>query len=681
MKNQAVQSLVPYSAVLLITASLMAATKVLHFPPDQYVGSLSIEDPCLGTEYLETGRDLSFPFGFDPQRVCLAGDWDFVGPAQGDVTVTADRNVQLTVVLRPAPADMSRLSALSQHYLSDRVAVDPYDLWGLAQLEPDALYGLQVSCLIPRRNADTSILKPISRLTGLQILSLCETGVNDSQIAQLRSLRSLRALELGREFSLSNAGLAALRELPDLEYLDLDTGATDVGFEHLGQLQSLRWLRLRAGRTWGPGLAELAKLPRLERLCLWGTTGISDRQVRYLEGLTRLKSLTLWGTDYPLTDASLASIGKMTNLEELYFIRINTRFTEAGFAQLRNLEHLRVFRLGFERISDAKVVAALPQLERVSPIDFTGENMKALGALPHLKSVGLHLVPLSREAMGEAASHLGVLKDLEEVEFSGAYRDGHLIDQQVACLESLENLRKLRVDGRHLTDRSVTSLSRLRQLESLSFSGVVSKGVLSQLNGLTNLRSLNVRIYSDNAGGIDETPLDLSALTNLKGLKVWGCDLKDSDLAFLANLPDLEWLSLQSGPPSEAALVYLKDLRRLKYLEISDLTCTTGNGLAWLAGLKALDSMRLRGRITDTALHQLPALPSLRGISIETDAPIRPETVALLRQRLPAIQDIEIREPRHLGRESMEFRGTPRRPATRSSPGRQQRIPRGRRRR
>ena len=56
--------------------------------------------------------------------------------------------------------------------------------------------------------------------------------------------------------------------------------------------------------------------------------GADRPAIRYLEGLTHLKSLTLWGTDDPpLTDASLASISKLTGLEELYFVRIATKFT------------------------------------------------------------------------------------------------------------------------------------------------------------------------------------------------------------------------------------------------------------------------------------------------------------------------------------------------------------------
>ncbi len=75
-------------------------TRVLHFPRDRYVGSLYAEDPCLGSTYMELGRDLSLPYGLNPVQVGLAGDWDFVGFAQGDVRVPAGRNIRLSGLAR-----------------------------------------------------------------------------------------------------------------------------------------------------------------------------------------------------------------------------------------------------------------------------------------------------------------------------------------------------------------------------------------------------------------------------------------------------------------------------------------------------------------------------------------------------------------------------------------------------
>ncbi len=105
-----------------------APNRVLHFPQDQYVGRLSVEDPYLGSSYLELGRDLSLPLGLDPKRVCLGGNSDFVGLARGDVVVPAGRNIHLTIILQPRREDFARLSHLSRMFLRNRFSSDPDDL-------------------------------------------------------------------------------------------------------------------------------------------------------------------------------------------------------------------------------------------------------------------------------------------------------------------------------------------------------------------------------------------------------------------------------------------------------------------------------------------------------------------------------------------------------------------------
>ncbi len=106
MKDMPIRERVSVGAIVLVTWGLVtglradaasspdsgpvaAPTKVLHFPQDQYMGRLCVEDPYLGSSYLELGRDLSLPLGLDPKCVRLGGDSDFVGLARGDVAVPA----------------------------------------------------------------------------------------------------------------------------------------------------------------------------------------------------------------------------------------------------------------------------------------------------------------------------------------------------------------------------------------------------------------------------------------------------------------------------------------------------------------------------------------------------------------------------------------------------------------
>ena len=413
MKNRIIHKRVSAGAIVLLTWGLAtglradaapspdsgaaaAPTKILHFPQDQCMGRLSVEDPNLGSSYLELGRDLSFPLGLNPKGVVLGGNSDFVGLAMGDVAVPTGRKIQLITVLRPRQEDFARMSHGSRMFLRNRFSSDPYDLSGLSELGPNDLYKLNVSSMFARADADRHVLAPISHLTGLQILKLYQTGITDEQMKYLKPLRALRALELSNEFSISNTGMAALKDLPALEYLSIDPGVTDAGLKHVGQLRNLRWLKIGTAKIRGPGLAELANLPQLERLCLCSSfqsqTKISDRHIKYLEGLTQLKSLTLWGgTCSNLTNASLASIGKLKNLKELHFIRSGQRLTIAGLAHLKQLKYLRKLDLGIMHISDARYLMALPQLEFVKPVNLTVENMKALGGLRNLKSLGVFL--------------------------------------------------------------------------------------------------------------------------------------------------------------------------------------------------------------------------------------------------------------------------------------------------
>ncbi|UCD51843.1 MAG: hypothetical protein JSW27_04250 [Phycisphaerales bacterium] len=652
-----------------------ATTKVLHFPTDQYVGRLSVMDPCLGSEYAETGRDLSYPFGFDPVRVCLAGDPDFVGRARDDVVVPADWKLHLVVILRPAETDMSRLSALSRHFLSDRITTDPMDLSGLSQLDPNDLYQLRVSGLVRRSDAGSRVLGPISRLTGLRVLGLSETGLTDIQMDYLKPLQSLRALEL-REFSLRNAGLAVLRGLPALEYLDLETATTDVGLKHLAQVPNLRWLRLRMGRIRGRGLAELAHAPRLERLCLWGEKGVTDRHVSYLEGLTHLRSLTLWGSNCTLTNASLASISKLASLEELYFIRINSQFSDTGMRHLESLSNLRKVSFSFCRLGaeGLRHLGKLTHLESLKGLAPSAEAARVLPSFRNLKALDVNwfIPPIGTPVPPEVVSAMGQLQSLEELSVMG----GQWSQEDLLVFGKLTNLKRLRLGmNDDFSDPVLAEIARLKKLEHLHLSGgVVSKHGLNQLESLTKLQTLGVRTFSRDGPQTDETPLALSALKKLKTLELTGLDLRDADLASLTTMRDVEWVILNGGDAlSEAGLRHLQNLTAAKHLTIRGLDCRTGAGLASLAGLDSLGSLRLEGRIPDQAVRHLPGLPSLWSLTVVTDKVIRAETATQLQRRFPALQHLHIEEPWRPDAAPIEIRKSSQRPPPGSSRARRRR--------
>jgi hypothetical protein len=589
-------------------------TKVLHFPADHSVGKLFVEDE--------------------------SDDWSFIGPAQGEVVVPPNRNIKLTINL---------------------VGPRPDDLSGLSELGPSDLHELSIQSSIRRTPASRPKLESLSHLTGLQALSLCNTGVTGLQMSSLKSLSSLRSLTFVREHSFGSAGLAALKNFTALEYLDCYTRPIDAGLKHLAQLPNLQRLRLRMGRIRGPGLVYLADMPRLERLTLWGTTGLTDRHIRYLEGLTRLKSLTLWGGDVPLTNSTLASISKLTALEELHLIRLKTDFTDAGIRQLAKMPRLRNPGVSPD---DASVLAGMEQLESVSVIALTSRNMQALARLGNLKSLGL---ALEAPARGSAVAMLGELKSLEKLHVVSqhVFAKG-FSDEELACLESLSRLKHLSITTKGITERGWASIGRLSQLEHLRIGdgrerNPMLKRGLNHLNGLTKLQTLNFEMDSgqksiaEQSPIMDDTPLNLKALTNLKSISLGSLCLQESDWAFLAGLNQLEELRLYNcNACSENGLRHIKDLTKLKSLDIQATTLTDGNGLALLGGLKRLDRIRLTGRITDRALGRMPGLPLLQMFDVRTDVPIQPKTIAHLREVLPNVNNVNVQQPSQQGPSMMQ---------------------------
>lgn len=649
-----------------------AGIGVLHFPSDQSVGNLYMEPESVsGLDPIGLGdnpvHDLymepeSIP-DWDPQRVGPNYNWKYAGAARGDVAVPPGRVVQLVVRLRPRPEDSARLRTRDrrayQMFVADGARADPDDLSGLSSLGPDDLCWLTINALTPTADADQRALEPIRRLTGLRRLSLHATGVTDNGMKHLRELRSLEALELTEERSISNAGLAVLKDLPALEYLNIDVGVTDAGLQQIGQVSSLRWLRIRTGQFWGPGLAEVAKLPRLERLCLVGDTGLSDGHLRYLEGLSHLKGLTIWGgAGDRLTDASLASIGKLKDLESLHFILTSPRFTPAAVAQLKDLQSLKEVdfagtwvtpdrvRYGDEALR--QLAAVLPNLESIGGTGFlSAEGVKALAAFRNLRRLSVLLRDYRQGYNGPTGlSCLGGLSLLEELSIAG--QDALLSETDIASLTSLSHLKVLNVMNSHLTDRGLTPIGKLEGLERLSLAGTrVSRNGLNQLSGLKNLRSLSVGMWAEirPTNVTEELPLDLSQLQSLTQLQLSGLALDEADVTFLANLRHLRDLKIDASALPGTSLRHMKELSELESLSVRGLSQLTGEDLASLAPLARVKTLILGGDIADTTVASLDGLSGLQWLDVETAASIRGQTIADLKQRLPMIEYVHISEP------------------------------------
>jgi len=115
--------------------------------------------------------------------------------------------------------------------------------------------------------------------------------------------------------------LSCLRDLPKLHRLEFFVSSISNGdLAHLSALAMLKDLTLCECRMIDDnGMTHLRNLRQLELLDLTGQVGIGNRGLSFLQGLSRLKELRLARTR--VSDAGLKHISGMTELE-VWLIRL-----------------------------------------------------------------------------------------------------------------------------------------------------------------------------------------------------------------------------------------------------------------------------------------------------------------------------------------------------------------------
>lgn len=303
-----------------------------------------------------------------------------------------------------------------------------------------------------------------------------ETDATMAAVGRLRHVRLVADTPMG---PLSDAGLSHLRGLTSLEAFESHGTFTPEALQALSGLTELRALVLTQAQPGDDGLAALRGLSRLRYLDINRGAGVTDAGFRYLAGLTALQRLGLPGTQVrslaplagaselmtltlngaPLTDASLGPLARMTRLTSLALA--DAELTDAGLAHLEPLTGLVSLTLRGTRITDA--------------------GLKPLGRLPSLQ-----VLDLSRTAITDAGlaqlSGLAALRNL-------ALAETAVGDAGLAQLAGLQALSVLNLQGTRVSDASVPTLAGLPALMNL----IVSRSALTP-EGRDALRQLRPRL-------------------------------------------------------------------------------------------------------------------------------------------------------------------------------------------
>ena len=159
---------------------------------------------------------------------------------------------------------------------------------------------------------------------------------------------------------------------------------SDAELQYVKGLTKLQWLYLGGTNVTDAGLEQLKGLAQLRRLNLDGPK-ISDAGLKYLKGLSRLQSLGLNSTK--VSDAGLQHLKGLTHLQWLGLD--DTDVTDAGLQHLKGLTHLQEIGLCGTKISDAGLqdLKGLTHLQWLGLSDtrVTDAGLQQLKALPHSK--------------------------------------------------------------------------------------------------------------------------------------------------------------------------------------------------------------------------------------------------------------------------------------------------------
>ncbi|HEX3727483.1 MAG TPA: hypothetical protein VHV08_14615, partial [Pirellulales bacterium] len=175
----------------------------------------------------------------------------------------------------------------------------------------------------------------------------------------------------------------------------------DFDFTLLSKLPALVRLELYGAEVTDRALEAVGAL-KLRELVLENTE-ITDKGVPQLARLTTLKSLNLRRSSY-LTDASLASLDKLTGLEQLHLLYNN--FGNAGMESVAKLPKLRVLDLrGCVMITDDGIakLAALKNLERLklrNP-NVSDAGLHAIRDMTKLKGLGLEDTQVTDDGLAD----------------------------------------------------------------------------------------------------------------------------------------------------------------------------------------------------------------------------------------------------------------------------------------
>lgn len=239
---------------------------------------------------------------------------------------------------------------------------------------------------------------------------------------------------------------------------------------------------LRGSWVTDSDLAELAKLPTLERLDL-SLTKIGDHGLQLLKNAPAI-------TDLDLSFAELV--------------------TDGGLSAVKGWKHLKRLSVRGTKITDMTVqyLSAVPSIESldIGYAQLTDVGLDPLTALVNLKELAIGGNKLTDSGL----QPLRQLTGLIYLDLSGGQRTDSgvwgvsITEPGLETIATLTNLRHLRLNGTTVTARGLQKLQALAQLERLDLQGCARIGddAIAVLAGMPALKSVDLHSTAVTKSGL-----------------------------------------------------------------------------------------------------------------------------------------------------------------------------------
>ena len=224
---------------------------------------------------------------------------------------------------------------------------------------------------------DATFFEHLGQISTLESLHVISTKANDEWIKPLANLTNLKSLRFTNNGKLTDSGMANFAELKNLEtFAFVGTTITGNAYSNCRNWTKVNRVSHRGSQVNDEGLRELCQhLPNLESISL-AHAKFTDAGAVHLAKLTKLRNLEI-GSQH----ASPASLKNLTALP---------------------LESLQLGE-GFHSPEALRIAQSLPSLRNLSITDgsyLTKDDLNLLAGFPHLESLSVDKLPLSKERLG-----------------------------------------------------------------------------------------------------------------------------------------------------------------------------------------------------------------------------------------------------------------------------------------